>query len=139
VAIVIDASVAVGWFAPSQSSTLTDVALTAASESGGIVPAHFAIEVLRALRRFERRGLLTQAAIRAGIQQLQELGLSVDAANPIERLTEIQRIALHMSLTAGDAAYLDIAVRNNIPLATRDEALARAAGSMGLLFQSRPS
>jgi predicted nucleic acid-binding protein len=135
VAIVIDASVAVGWFAPSQSSTLTDAALTEASQVGGLVPAHFAIEVLRVLRRFERRGLLQQPAIETSLKELEEIGLSVDKTNPIERLAEIQRIARRTSLSAADAGYLDLAIRNNLPLATRDGALARVAGSMGVLFQ----
>jgi predicted nucleic acid-binding protein len=94
---------------------------------------HFAIQVLRALRRF---GLLKQQAIETSLKELEEMGLSVDDANPIERLAEIQTIARLTSLSAADAGYLDLAIRNNMPLATRDKALARAAGSVGILFQA---
>jgi predicted nucleic acid-binding protein len=137
VALVVDASVAVGWFVPSQSSALTRAALEAAAESGGVVPAHFAIEVLRALRRSERRGLLLSAEILISVENLEQIGLHVDGANPIERLAAIQRIAKRTALTASDAAYLDVAVRHNIALATRDAALARGASSIGVaLFEN---
>ncbi|HLH50264.1 MAG TPA: type II toxin-antitoxin system VapC family toxin [Roseiarcus sp.] len=135
-ALVIDASVAVGWFVPAQATALTDAALTAVSEAGGVAPPHFAIEVLRVLRRCERRGHMPLKAISASLRELENLGLAIDEADPISRLAEIHRLSQRTSLAVADAAYLDVAARSNIPLATRDSALARAAQSIGVpLFQ----
>ncbi|GEM_PF-4934632 len=131
-ALVIDASVAVGWIAPSQSNALTRAALKAAAESGGVVPAHFAMEVLRALRRLERRRLLQSKALVTGLQDLEQIGLRVDDANPIERLVAIHKIAEQNGLTAADAAYLDLATRAGMAIATIDSALARAAEVIGV-------
>lgn len=69
------------------------------------------MEVLRGLRRLGRRGLLERQVIFAGLENLEQIGLHVDEANPIERLATIHRLAERHSITAADAAYLDVASR----------------------------
>jgi predicted nucleic acid-binding protein len=58
-AVVVDASVAMGWLLKSQASALSDAVEETTATSGGWVPAHFGIEIARSLRRLERRGALT--------------------------------------------------------------------------------
>jgi predicted nucleic acid-binding protein len=116
-AIVVDASVAVGWIARTQATPLTSAALSLVAREFGCVPSYFGIEVARALRHHERRNLLT--------------------ADLVDRVSDIIALARRHGLRIADAAYLELAVRTALPLATRDVSLARAAEATGVvLFKS---
>jgi predicted nucleic acid-binding protein len=136
-ALVIDASIAVAWIARTQATALTDAALSAVTEEFGCVPAYFGIEVARALRSHERRSLLAAEVIDIGLAQLRALPLREDGSKTLDRLHDIVSLARRHELRIADAAYLELAVRTALPLATRDAALARAAEAAGVaLFKS---
>ena len=133
---VIDASVAVAWFAPHQADAMTDGALVAVTEQGGLVPAHFGHEVLRSLRRLQRRGAFDATHLAGALTRLQLLPLKEDETSAIQLLPEIQRLAASLGIASGDAGYLELARRRGAALATRDAALAAAAKASGVaLFQ----
>jgi predicted nucleic acid-binding protein len=127
--IVIDASVAMGWLLRSQASPLTTAARNALTDNSGWVPAHFGIEVARTLRNHERRGSITSAFVDDALEGLQALKLIQDTAEALDRLSTVVMLARHHTLRVADAAYLDLALRLQLPLATRDEKLARAASA----------
>jgi predicted nucleic acid-binding protein len=136
-ALVIDASIAVGWIARSRATPLTDAALAAVADEFGMVPAYFGIEVARALRTHERRNLLSADVIDIGLAQLRALPLREDRAKTLDRLQQIVVLARRHELRVADAAYLELAIRVALPLATRDLSLARAAEIAGVaLFKS---
>ena len=124
---VLDSSVAMGWLLQSQTSRLTIAAEEALVQGTAWVPDHFGVEVARALRNHERRGLLAPSAVDNGVMHLRRLPLKSDPERMVHRLADIVRLARHHALRVADAAYLDMALRLDMPLATRDQALAEAA------------
>ena len=134
---VVDASVAMGWLLQSQTTPLTVAGEEALVDGIGWVPHHFGIEVARALRRLERRSLLAPSVLEEALTQLRRLPLKPDPEPTLHRLADVVGLARLHALRVADAAYLDLALRLNLPLATRDTALARAAVAAGAaLFKS---
>ena len=123
---VLDSSVAMGWLLRSQTSRLTIAAEEALMEGSGWVPDHFGMEIARALRNHERRGLLSPSALDDALMYLRRLPLKPDPERMLHRLADIVGLARRQQLRVADAAYLDLALRLNMPLATRDETLAQA-------------
>ena len=136
-ALVIDASIAVGWVARAHATALTNAALSLVAREFGCVPSCFGIEVTRALRDHERRNLLTADMVDIGLAQLRALPLREDSSRTLDRAPDIVALARRHALRIADAAYLELAVRMALPLATRDVSLARAAQAAGVtLFKS---
>jgi predicted nucleic acid-binding protein len=129
--VVVDASVAMGWLVQSQATSLTEAAAREVAEHHGLVPAHFALEMVRALRRRERRNLMTAAAADARLRQLSALHLRQDDSNALDLAERIVGLARSQELRLSDAAYLELALRTGHALATQDVALARAAIATG--------
>lgn len=138
-ALVLDASVAVGWLITSQSDATSDAALDEVARSYGSVPAHFAFEIGRLLRRRERFHRLSPHEFDDMIADLRALRLRVDQDNPIDRISEIAQLARRHVISFADAAYLELALRTGLPLATRDQGLAQAAHSAGAQLFSAAS
>ncbi|MFP3325380.1 type II toxin-antitoxin system VapC family toxin, partial [Planococcus sp. SIMBA_160] len=57
--------------------------------------------------------------------------LLVDASTASRACHETLRLARAYRLSVYDAAYLELALRKELPLATRDERLAEAAARLG--------
>lgn len=70
------------------------------------------------------------------LRLLGRLGVGIDRA-PVE--AEIFRLARRHQLTAYDAAYVELALRDRLPLATLDRALARAARIEGVDLIGTPA
>jgi predicted nucleic acid-binding protein len=121
-----------GWLLPTQASPLADRALTVTTEHGGWVPAHFAIEIARVLRTRERRNLLTQQNSDFALRSLRALLLRQDPEPALDVIKTVVDLARRQSLRIADAAFLELAMRMNLPLATQDIALARAATRTGI-------
>lgn len=78
----------------------------------------------------ERRGRISAAKVSRGIDLVGRLGLKVDETTWVRAFAAIHRLARSERLTVYDAAYLDLALRLDVPLATRDDALKQAAGQV---------
>lgn len=86
-------------------------------------------EVHNALIVKERRGLHTAEAIDAFMALMAGLGVVLHTAPERE---QVVRIARAQRLSVYDAAYLELALSQDMPLATLDRALARAAAAEGI-------
>jgi predicted nucleic acid-binding protein len=101
-------------------------------EDGGFAPALWRLEVANALLVAVRRGRIS-AAIRAEIlSDLSLLPIVLDDETATQAWTVTLELAEAHGLTVYDAAYLELAVRLQATLATRDQSLARAAREMRL-------
>ena len=129
--IVIDSSVAMGWFAPAQANELTRGALIVIRDGAALVPAHFAHEVLRSLRRLHRRRSLGALTVVDAIDELTRLDIKQDERATLALLHEIQRLAVRTGLNSNDSAFLELALRTGLPLASCDMALNAAAKAIG--------
>ena len=108
--------------------------IDAVAGGGGLVlvPALFFWEVANALLMAVRRQRLSQAERVEALQLLEAQGFDVDPASPAVIWHDVIHLAEQCQLTAYDAAYLELAMRRGLPLATHDRALRAAARSLGV-------
>ncbi len=121
---VLDSSVTMAWVLRDEQSAQAGAALEQVAEIGGIAPALWWVEVRNVLVIAERRGRLTQEDTAAAVQAIDALGIHLDHAPDN---TSVLQLARTHGLTAYDAMYLELALRQQRPLATLDHKLSVAA------------
>jgi predicted nucleic acid-binding protein len=131
-AFVLDTSVAVAWFARNQAGPETQDVLRRLRNEPAFVPAYFAIEVARALRTLERRDVMRADDVDVALTELAALRLNQDSADALHLAGSIISLARRHDLRIADAAYLELALRLGVPLATRDAKLRQAATAAGV-------
>ena len=131
--IVIDASVALAWCFRDELTDAVARILERLQTSAAAVPALWPFEVANVLVSAERRGRITAADSAQLIALLGTLDIDVDAGTPQQAFTRILDLAREQGLTAYDAAYLELAMRLGVPLATKDGALTAAAARVGVV------
>ena len=130
--VVLDASLTLTWALPDEASDYTDAMLRLIAAGQAWVPDLWTHEVANGLIMAQRRGRLTAAQRKLFIEELLNLPIEVVRAAPRTVLESQADLADRFGLTAYDAAYLDLALRNGSPLATQDKALSAAAGKAGV-------
>jgi predicted nucleic acid-binding protein len=130
--IVIDASVALAWCFPDEASDYADAALLALEGQSALVPAIWPVEITNALLVGGRRKRIRQADVRRFVELLEGLSIVEDAQSVTDTVSNIFPLARESNLSAYNAAYLDVALRRQLPLATLDGALLRAARAAGI-------
>lgn len=96
------------------------------------VPAIWSLEVANGLLTAERRKRISASEASKAMRLLLSLPIIPDPAERERDFEVAWRIARTHQLSAYDAAYLELAIRNNVPLATLDESLRAAAQKEGL-------
>jgi predicted nucleic acid-binding protein len=132
--IVIDASVALAWCFPDEASDYADGALVALEDRAAFVPTIWSLEIANALLVGERRKRIRQPEVRRFVELLRSLSIVEDGQSFADTVSNILPLALEHDLSAYDAAYLDVAVRHGVPLATLDGALQKACRAAGVKF-----
>jgi len=130
VSIVVDTSISLAWVFTDEGSATTEALLDRVRDEGGVVPALWEYEVCNALLSAVRRGRLSQASAIHLMTLLRSINLRVDRT-PLD-MARVMSLAATHSLSAYDAAYLDLAIINGLPLATLDQPLAQAATKFGI-------
>jgi predicted nucleic acid-binding protein len=130
--IVIDASVALAWCFPDEASDYADDVLVALEGHSILVPTLWPIEITNALLVAERRKRIKQSRIRQFAELLNGLTVVMASQSVTESVSNILPLAREYSLSAYDAAYLDVAVRHGAPLATLDNNLQKAGRKAGI-------
>jgi len=134
VRFVVDNSVVMSWCFRDAGDGYAEGVLDLLATGAALVPAIWPLEVANVLAAAERRGRLTEADSGHFLRLLGDLPISL-LAEPPERVTgEILALARRTGLSAYDASYLDLAMREGVPLATRDAALRKAAEVVGVAF-----
>jgi len=130
--IVVDASVALAWCFPDEASEYADGVLVALEGRTVIVPAVWALEITNAVLVAERRKRVKQQDVRRFVELLGGLTIIEHSQTVADTVRHVLPLARAYNLSAYDAAYLDVAVRQAAPLATLDRALQKAGRSAGL-------
>ena len=130
--LVIDSSVAISWLMPDEEAASADRAISAAIVGGADVPALFAFEVANVLLVNVRRKRLAPGAVADGLADLGVVDIRSEPAPTADVLRAIAMLAAQHGLTVYDAAYLELAMRHGLPLATQDEQLKLAARAAGV-------
>ncbi|MBM3521919.1 MAG: type II toxin-antitoxin system VapC family toxin [Alphaproteobacteria bacterium] len=124
---VLDASVTFAWCFADEASPAADALLERADREGVVVPGIWALEVANVLLAAERRRRITTAPADRFVTLLAALPITVDRETADRALGDTIDLARQLKLTAYDVAYLELARRLRLPLATRDADLQRAA------------
>ena len=130
--IVIDASVALAWCFPDEPSKHAEGVLLALEGRTALVPPIWSVEITNALKVGERRKRIRHPEVRRFVELPKGLSILEDAQPFADRVTNILPLAQECDLSAYDAAYLDVAVRQGMPLATLDAALQKAGRAAGI-------
>jgi predicted nucleic acid-binding protein len=134
---VLDASVAVAWCLEDEATKFTENVLDLLSGGAeAVVPAIWPVEVANGLLNAERRKRILLAQVTALLQRIAGLPIAVLPIDPARAFEHILPVARQQSLSGNDAAYLELALRQGLPLATLDEQLRRAAKSTGVVLLS---
>jgi predicted nucleic acid-binding protein len=133
--IVVDASLALSWFFEDERDEPGVAALRYVNENGALVPAIWSAEVGNGLLMGERRGRIDRDQIALIIEKLGALSIVVEMSRSQPAFPEIAAARTY-GLTTYDASYLNLASLHGVPLATRDDRLARAAQALNALWQA---
>jgi predicted nucleic acid-binding protein len=134
---VLDASVVACWAFPDEDHPVADVALERVHHEEAFVPALWWFEVRNVLITSERRGRIVETQTAAFLRELARLPVVVDRS-PSE--SEVLELCRRRRLTVYDASYLELARRADLPLATLDADLRRAARAENVpLFGDEPA
>jgi predicted nucleic acid-binding protein len=129
---VVDASVTLTWCFEDQTYALGESVLDRFVDSTALVPSIWTLEIANALVVGERRGRLSEVDTTRFVQLLGELPIDVEDQSLGAAFGPVLAIARSHRLSAYDAAYLELAARHGLPLATLDDALIQAAGEVGV-------
>jgi predicted nucleic acid-binding protein len=126
---VLDSSVTIVWAMDDESHPLADLAFLKQQSEGALVPAIWYYEVRNILVMNERRGRISSADSDQFLRQLTNLRIRQEPTASDGNLPDLAR---KFRLTVYDAAYLELALRARLPLATLDNALRTAAEAAGI-------
>ena len=96
-------------------------------DDSALVPGLWHLEIGNVLARAERHKRISGAQVAAHLDLLDRLPIVTDTETQRRAFREILMLARSERLTTYDAAYLELAMRRGIALATRDNALIQAA------------
>lgn len=132
---VLDNSVAMRWFfgdGKPQELAYAGKVLDAMKDTSALVPVTWGLEVSNVITRTEAKGLVTEARSEAFLEMLQGVDIEVDTATFSHALSDTLQLARRYRLSAYDASYLELALREGLSLATLDEDLQKAAKKAGV-------
>lgn len=132
---VLDNSVTMRWYfgdgTPRELGYARDV-LDAMKAASALVPVTWGLEVSNVIARAEARALVTEARSEVFLEMLAGADIAVDTATFPHALTSTLHLARRFRLSAYDASYLELALREGLPLATLDDDLQKAAKRAGV-------
>jgi predicted nucleic acid-binding protein len=129
---VLDCSIAMSWCFEDEAGEDTDALLERVRDEGALVPSLWHLELGNALIGGERRGRLSAADVTTRLELIGDLPITTDDETCLRALRETLTLARAESLTTYDAAYLEVAMRRGLPLASKDRDLVAAANRIGL-------
>lgn len=127
--LVLDASVTASWLLEDELDPQAGVAVELVREDGALVPQLWHYEVRNALLAAQRRGRLREDEVPERLDSLGHMPVLTDQEPDLQVAMEL---ANGHGLSFYDAMYLELAFRRQLPLATFDARLARAARAEGL-------
>ena len=129
---VLDNSVAICWFLKSQSTPYTEMALRQVANGAKLaVPSLWISEFINVISKAVQMQALDSSAAEAILKHAKALPI---LSKPAPELADLFTLTDRYRISAYDATYLELAMRLQLPLATADTQLAKAAKSVGLFL-----
>jgi predicted nucleic acid-binding protein len=132
VSLVLDSSAALAYCFDDERTPQIDAIFERVVEEGAIVPSLWRYEIANVLLLARRRGRVRETFPQAAFEQFEILSIVADDESDEQIWRATMRLAALYELTIYDAAYLELAQRKRLPLATLDIALAGAARAAGV-------
>jgi predicted nucleic acid-binding protein len=126
---VLDSSVALAWVLPDEQSEAADLIAERLEHDFAVVPAVWPLEVLNALLMANRRARIGEDNVQRLLSHLGALPIEIEQIEMTQMLDAISSIARRHNLTSYDAAYIELAKRRAMPIATFDEKLKDACSA----------
>jgi predicted nucleic acid-binding protein len=131
--LVLDSSIALSWLLTEEAAESSQYILAQVTERGAWVPSLWRLEISNSLEMGIRRGRLDEQRRDSMFANLRALPIQVDSETEQHAWGATARLARQYHLTAYDAAYMELAQRRGLPLATLDTALLQAARVAGVI------
>ena len=130
---VLDCSVTVAWFFEDEYDKYSELVRQTSLRKGtvAVTPSIWPAEVSNVLFQAERRKRINAAQVNQAIRVLSQLPIDVDHL-PLGSMGHVLRLCRTYTLTSYDALYLELALRENMPLATGDKQLKASAVAAGV-------
>jgi predicted nucleic acid-binding protein len=125
--LVLDSSVALAFAYSEETTDAVKQVFDLLSQSGAWVPSLWRLEVANVLEMGVRRGRHDKAFRDATLADLAQMPIQLDGETDRQAWGKTLSLAERHQLTLYDAAYLELAMRRNLPLATLDKDLRGAA------------
>lgn len=135
---VLDCSVTMAWCFDDEATSYTNGIRDSLADRRAVVPSLWPLEVANATIAGERRKRLDEARSRRFIALLEALPIDLDGETGRRAFGDIAHLARAHRLSAYDAAYLELAIRRGLPLATLDARLEAAATAAGVTLFAMP-
>jgi predicted nucleic acid-binding protein len=129
---IIDCSITMSWCFPDEATKASSKIQDRLADETAIVPAHWFLEVTNVLAMAEKRKRITSEKSDEFIRLLKLFDLEVDDESPGRAFDQLLAFCRKYGLTSYDAAYLDLAARHQLPLASLDDDLRAAATKIGI-------
>lgn len=121
------------WYFKDEANAYAKLVRKSLITARAVVPALWPLEIVNILVLGERSGRGTDAEAAKWLRYLQALPIRVDNETPLRAWTDTRQVARSYDLSAYDAAYLELALRLGLPLASLDDKLKAAAHSAGVV------
>ena len=128
---VLDNSVVSGWYLTGQATKYSEAIAARLEEDKALVPPLWQLELANVLKTACTKGRLSHPQARHILDALAQLPIEVDTGVPPGH-RQLFELAMRFNLSSYDAAYLELAMRHGLPLATQDEQLKLAAITAGV-------
>ena len=130
---VLDCSVTVAWFFEDEYDKYSELVRQALLSKGTatITPNTWPAEVSNVLFQTERRKRINAAQVNQAVRVLSQLPIDVDYL-PLGSMGHVLRLCRTYTLTSYDVLYLELALGENMPLATGDKKLKVSAVAAGV-------
>jgi predicted nucleic acid-binding protein len=129
---VLDSSVALAWLLPDEGGDAVDALADRLEQDFALVPAIWSLEVGNALLIAQRRGRIKDEELDGLIAALTVLPIEIDPDASGPGLSAILHLARRLGLTSYDAAYVELAQRRALSLATLDGKLREACAAINV-------
>jgi predicted nucleic acid-binding protein len=135
---VLDNSVTMSWCFPDERDPYAQDVLRALPGTAAAVPTLWPLEAANILLVGERRGRISQADSATFVSLLEGLPIRIDDETSAHAMKASLSLARAQNLSVYDAAYLELAMRRGLPLASLDGKLKTAAAALGVAIYAVP-
>lgn len=125
--LVLDASMTIAWLFDDERTEAAQQVMMRVVSNGAIVPSLWRLEVANMLRNAVRRGRCDDDFADQSLSRLDRFRIRIDEETDLHAWGTTRALSREQGLTVYDAAYLELALRKELPLASCDGDLIEAA------------